>query len=141
VSGAEPSLFGTHRVWAGFFFMVYSILADAVLLVHFAFIAFVVAGGLLVLRRPRVAWIHLPAVVWGVLIELFGWICPLTPLEVALRRHAGGLGYETGFLEHYLISLIYPAGLTRGIQFALAAGVIAINVLVYGWVVRRRRRS
>ena len=121
--------------------MVYARLADLVLLLHFAFIAFVIVGGLWVLRRPKVAWIHLPAVVWGALLELFGWICPLTPLEVALRRRAGGPGYETGFIEHYLMPLIYPAGLTRSVQLTLAAGLITLNVLIYGLLLIRRRRG
>lgn len=120
--------------------MGYSLLADLVVGLHLAFVLFVVCGGLLALRWPRVAWLHLPAVVWGALIEWRGWTCPLTPLEVALRRRAGEAGYEEGFLDHYLIPLLYPPGLTRELQLAMAAGVLVLNAVVYGLVLRRRRR-
>jgi hypothetical protein len=118
----------------------YSLLADLVVGLHLAFVLFVVCGGLLALRWPRVAWLHLPAVVWGAMIEWRGWICPLTPLEVALRRRVGEAGYEEGFLDHYVIPLLYPPGLTRDLQLAMAAGVLVLNAVVYGFVLRRRRR-
>ena len=93
--------------------MGYRLLADAVLIVHLAFIAFVVLGGLLVLRWPRIAWLHLPAVAWGAWIEFSGGICPLTPLEVGLRARGGEAAYSGGFIEHYVTGLIYPEGLDR----------------------------
>ncbi len=117
-------------------------LADAVVLVHLAFILFVAAGGLLVLRWPRLAWVHVPAVVWGALIELAGWICPLTPLENRLRAAAGDAAYAGGFIDRYIMPIVYPAGLTRGMQLALGIAVIAVNLLIYGrLVIRRKRRS
>lgn len=119
--------------------MIYSVLADLVLALHFGFIVFVVLGGLLALRWPRAAFVHLPAAVWGILIELFGWICPLTPIENSLRRAAGEAGFAGGFIEHYLLPVIYPGGLTREVQLALAAIVIAVNVVVYVIVWRRVR--
>ncbi len=117
-------------------------LADAVVLVHLAFILFVAAGGLLVLRWPKLAWVHVPAVVWGALIELAGWICPLTPLENRLRAAAGDAAYAGGFIDRYIMPIVYPAGLTRGMQLALGIAVIAVNLLIYGrLVIRRKRRS
>jgi hypothetical protein len=120
--------------------MVHGLLADLVLALHAGFILFVVLGGLLVLRWPRMAWVHVPAVFWGVMVEMTGWICPLTPLEVAFRRAAGGAGYDTTFLERYLVHLIYPATLTREVQVALGVLVLTINLAVYGVVLRRTRR-
>jgi len=117
--------------------MGYRILADGVVLLHGAFVVFVVFGGLLVLYRRLFLWIHLPAAVWGFLIELRGWICPLTYLENHLRRKAGTAGYPGGFVEHYLIPVLYPAGLTVNVQLFLAGVVVAVNVLVYAWVLRR----
>jgi hypothetical protein len=119
----------------------YRILADLVVGIHALFVAFVVLGGLLALRRPWVAALHLPAATWGALIELRGWICPLTPLEKSLRAAAGVAGYQGGFIEHYLLPVLYPAGLTRDVQLALGAVVIAVNLLVYGLVLRRRVRG
>ena len=119
--------------------MPYHLLADLVVGLHALFVCFVVAGGLLVLRWPWVAAGHLPAAVWGALIELRGGVCPLTPLENSLRASAGQAGYEGGFIEHYLMPVLYPAGLTRGMQLALGALVIAVNVGVYGAVLWRRR--
>lgn len=114
-------------------------LADLVVIAHGLFIVFVVAGGLLVLRWPRVAWVHLPAAVWGVLIEWLGWICPLTPLENMLRRAAGQAGYSGGFVERYLLPLIYPAGLTPALQLWLGLLVLGVNVAIYALWWRRRR--
>ena len=117
--------------------MLERIAADAVLLVHFAFVAFVVLGGLLLLRWPALAWIHLPAVAWAAIVELAGWVCPLTPLEVTLRQAAGVSGYSGDFLEHYIVALLYPEGLTRTLQVSLGAFVILINVFLYSVVLRR----
>ena len=118
--------------------MPYRLAADAVLAAHLAFVLFVVCGGLLVLRTPRLAWLHLPAVAWGAFVELSGSICPLTPLEVTLRRGAGEAGYGGDFIEHYLVSLIYPAGLTRELQMALGAAALLLNLIVYFILWRRR---
>lgn len=115
-------------------------LADLVLVIHALFIVFVVCGGLLMLRWPGVAWLHLPAVVWAVLLEGLGWLCPLTPLEQGLRQAAGATGYSGSFIEHYLVQFIYPAGLTREIQLYLAAVVIILNVVIYTLVFRYRQR-
>ena len=112
------------------------VLATAVVLVHMAFVAFVVAGGLLALRWPRVAWVHVPVALWGALIALGGWICPLTPLENRLRALGGDTPYTTGFLEHYLLPILYPVALTRGVQVATGLVVVAVNLLVY-WRVAR----
>jgi hypothetical protein len=119
--------------------MGYRILADLVVGVHALFVGFVVAGGLLALRWPWVVAAHLPAAAWGAMIELRGWICPLTPLEKSLRAAAGQAGYPGGFIEHYVLPVLYPAGLTRGVQLGLASLVIAVNLLVYGMVLQRRR--
>jgi hypothetical protein len=105
--------------------------------VHAAFIAFVVAGGLLVRWRRRIAWLHLPAVAWGALIEFRGWVCPLTPLEIWARARAGETGYSGGFIEHYLLPVVYPGELTRELQIVLGALVLIVNALVYAWVVSR----
>jgi hypothetical protein len=120
--------------------MLASVAATAVLVIHGLFILFVVTGGLLALWRPWVAVPHLLAAAWGAAISFGGWICPLTPLENHFRQQAGLAGYQGGFIEHYLLALIYPDGLTRGVQIGLGMGVIALNVIVYGWVWRRRDR-
>jgi hypothetical protein len=119
--------------------MPFSLLADTLLVLHAAFVLFVVAGGLLVLRWPRVAWLHVPAVLWGTAIEFAGFICPLTPLEKAWRQAAGGRTYEGGFIEHYLTAALYPSGLTRQVQIALGLLVLAVNGWVY-WVLWWRAR-
>lgn len=118
--------------------MLVSLAADLVASLHFAFVVFVVLGGLLVLRWPRLAWLHLPAVAWGASIELLGWICPLTPLENRLRHEAGLAGYEGGFVEHYLLPLLYPASLSRSVQVILGLSVLLINAVLYGSILRRR---
>ena len=118
--------------------MIYSLLADCLVLVHFAFVAFVLVGGLLVLWKPFLRWLHLPAVAWAALIEFSGWICPLTPWEQALRLKGGQAGYTVGFVEHYLIPVLYPAGLTQGVQVVLGILVVAVNVGIYTIVGRRR---
>ena len=122
--------------------MLYRWLADLIVVVHVAFVLFVVLGGFAVLRWPGVAWIHIPAVAWGVWVEFTGWICPLTPLEQTLRARAGEAGYAGGFIQHYLLRALYPAGLTRQVQWALGVLVLLVNVAAYGLVplMRRRRR-
>lgn len=122
--------------------MPYQWLADLVLVAHLAFVAFVVLGGLLALRRPALAWVHLPCVGWASFVELAGLVCPLTPLEVRLRMLGGGTGYAGDFVGHYVTALLYPAGLTRGVQVALGGFVVALNLVVY-WrlIAARRRRS
>jgi hypothetical protein len=116
------------------------VLADLVVALHFAFIVFVAAGGFLTWRWPRAAWLHGIALAWGLWILATGALCPLTPLENAWRVRAGGLGYTGGFIERYITPVIYPAGLTRGFQALLAAGLIGLNLLAYGALWRRRRR-
>jgi Protein of Unknown function (DUF2784) len=114
--------------------MFYRIGAEVVLSVHFAFIAFVLCGGLLAVRWRWVAVAHLPAATWGFFVEMTGRICPLTYAENYLRERAGESGYSQGFIEHYLLPVIYPAGLTRQIQFVLAGVVVLVNVLAYAWL-------
>ena len=118
--------------------MPHRLLADALVVVHLAFVLFVVLGGLLALRWPRAAWVHLPAAVWGAWIEWAGWICPLTPLENRLRERGGQSGYHTTFVEQYVLPILYPPGLSREVQWVLGALVVAVNVAVYLWVLRRR---
>lgn len=118
--------------------MVYRLLADALVLLHLAFVVFVVAGGLLVLRWPRAAWAHLPAAAWGVWIEWSGGICPLTPLENRLRTAGGEAGYPGSFVEHYVMPVLYPVGLTSTVQVALGAAVLVLNLAIYGWCMTRR---
>ena len=113
---------------------LYSFLADLTVLVHLGFVAVVVAGGLLVLRWHRLSWVHVPCALWGVLIELGGWICPLTPLENHWRRQADLQGYEGSFVEHYLTPVLYPSELTRELQITLGLMVIAVNIVIYGWI-------
>ena len=108
---------------------------------HLGFILFVVFGGLLVRARRAWLWIHIPALVWAALLELYGWTCPLTPVENALRRAAGGTGYGTGVISHYILPVLYPAGLSREIQFALGVGVVAVNTAIYAWVAVRLHRQ
>lgn len=121
--------------------MSYRLLADGIVLLHLAFVLFVLLGGLLALRRRGVAWPHLPAVAWGVWIEFSGAICPLTPLENRLRALGERQGYSGGFVEHYLLSALYPEGLTRETQWVLGGLVLAVNGLIYWTVWRRNRRN
>ena len=118
-----------------------SVLADSVVLLHMCFVVFVVAGGLLALRWRRMAWVHVPCAVWGAWIEFAGWICPLTPLEIWLRRRAGEAGYESGFIEHYVLPVLYPSELTRSTQLVLGIVVVVLNVVLYAWVWRRWGRA
>ena len=116
----------------------YRLLADLVVLVHFAFVVFVIFGGFLAARRRRVMPFHLAAAVWAALIEFLGWICPLTPLENHLRAKSGSGGYPSDFVAHYILPILYPEGLTRETQIALGMAVIAINLGIYAWVLRAR---
>jgi len=118
--------------------MVYRWLADAVVVLHLCFVAFVTLGGFLLLRWPKLIYVHIPVAAWGVLIEFSGWICPLTPLENALRVRGGQVGYEGDFVTHYLLPVLYPYGLTRNIQLVLGAGVLGVNAVAYFLFVRRR---
>lgn len=119
--------------------MIYRVLADLVLVLHLGFVVFVVLGGLLVLRWPAAMALHIPAAVWGVLIEFTGWVCPLTPLENWLRVRGGELGYSGGFIEHYIQPLLYPSGLTRATQIVLGTFVLLVNLAAYSIVLSRSR--
>lgn len=118
----------------------YGRLAELVVVLHFCFVLFVLFGGVLALRWPKMVWVHLPAAAWGALISFAGWVCPLTPLEKWLRRQGGAAGYEGGFVEHYILPVLYPRGLTHEVQIALGLIVIVLNVLVYRHVYRQFRR-
>jgi len=120
--------------------MAYRALADILVILHLGFVAFVILGGLLALRWPRVAWVHVPAAAWGALIELTGWICPLTPWEQTLRRLGGEAGYSGGFVAHYLLGVLYPAGLTPSMQTLLGLSVVGLNIAIYAVVLRRHSR-
>ncbi len=117
--------------------LLYHIAADVVVVLHAAFVVFVIFGGLLALKRPRILWFHAPAAVWGALVEFAGWPCPLTPLENWLREQAGGSSYEGDFIARYILPAVYPAGLTRELQLALGSLVVIVNLFVYVAVWRR----
>lgn len=119
--------------------MGYRLLADLTVVAHTAFVLFVVGGALLVAKWPRLLPVHLVCVVWGAYTEFTGTVCPLTPLENHFRRLAGESGYAGGFIEHYVIPVIYPAGLTPGLQLALGVLAVAVNVVAYAVLWRRRR--
>ena len=121
--------------------MSYTIAADLLLVFHLGFVCFVVAGGLLVLKWRWLMVPHLPAVIWGALIEFQGWLCPLTPWEQQLRLAAGQAGYHGSFIEHYLLPVIYPPGLEHNTQLILGSVVIVINAVVYGWIIIRSRKA
>jgi hypothetical protein len=121
--------------------MLYRLAADLVLALHLGFVVFVVLGGALALRWPKIIRAHIPAAVWGVLIEFGGWICPLTPLENALRTLGGESGYEGGFIEHYLLPALYPSGLTRDVQIWLGIAALVPNAFFYTWYFIRRARA
>ena len=121
--------------------MIYHLLANFVTLLHLAFVLFVVTGALLLLKWPRLAWLHLPAAIWGAIVEYTGWICPLTPIEHALRAMAGESTYSSDFIGHYLLPLLYPAGLTRTIQIVLGTMVVLVNVTIYWQVFGRPRKG
>jgi hypothetical protein len=120
--------------------VIYRLLADALVAFHLGFVIFVCLGGLLVLRWRRMAWVHLPAAVWGAVVEWTQTICPLTPLENRLRRLGGRAGYSGGFIEHHITRVLYPEGLSQPIQIALGVFVVLLNVTVYTVVFLRRRR-
>jgi hypothetical protein len=117
--------------------MLYRVLADTLVAIHVAFVAFVVLGGFLALRWRRLAWFHVPAALWGAIIEFMGWLCPLTPLENHFRRLAGDGGYQGGFIEHYVIPALYPVDYTLGLRITLAVIVVALNGVAY-WLYFRR---
>ncbi|MCS6287868.1 MAG: DUF2784 domain-containing protein [Nitrospira sp.] len=117
--------------------MWYRLLADLILLLHLTFVLFVVTGGLLLLKWPRLAWLHLPAAIWGAIVEYTGCVCPLTPIENTLRVMAGESAYGSDFIGHYLLPLMYPAGLTRNIQILLGTMVVLVNVTIYWQVFGR----
>lgn len=121
--------------------MAVRILADATVILHLVFVVFVVFGGILVARWPRVAWLHLPAAGWGVWVELAGWPCPLTHLEHWLRQQGGGPVYESSFIEHYFVPILYPSALSRELQWGLGGFVLLVNAIVYLVVLSRRRAS
>jgi hypothetical protein len=121
--------------------MIYRWLADLVVVVHICFVLFVIFGGFLLRRWPGLIYAHIPTAIWGVIIEFAGWICPLTPLENSLRMRGGGVGYRGDFVDHYLIPILYPHGLTRNIQGLLGALVLVINVVAYVLYFRARRRA
>jgi Protein of Unknown function (DUF2784). len=121
--------------------MFFRLAADAVLLVHLAFILFVLLGAAIAVRWHWIPFVHLPVAAWGFFVEISGRICPLTYLENYLRIKAGQSGYTESFVEHYLLAIIYPAGLTREIQYVLAAVVIVVNIAIYGWLFVRERAS
>ena len=120
--------------------MTFRILADATVVLHLIFVAFVVVGGLMALRWPRVAWVHLPAAAWGAWVEFAGWICPLTPLENWLRRQGAEAAYSSSFVEQYVLPLLYPAALSREMQWVLGGIVVLVNGVVYAVVLRQSSR-
>jgi hypothetical protein len=120
---------------------VFRVAADLIVVLHAAFALFVALGALLVVRWRRVMWAHLPAAVWGVLIEFSGWVCPLTPLENGLRLRAGEAAYAGDFIQHYVVPALYPANLTRETQLAIGSAALVFNALMYGYVFHRRRHA
>jgi len=121
--------------------MPYRLLADLVVILHLAFVAFALFGGLLALKWKRIVWLHAPAVLWAAAIEFGGWICPLTPLEIWLREQGGETGYRSSFIDYYILPLLYPAGLTREVLFVLGVVVLAVNIAGYAWLWRSWRKN
>jgi hypothetical protein len=121
--------------------MIYRLLADVVVVVHGLFVAFVILGAFLALRWRWLVWLHVPAAIWGVLIEYAGWICPLTPLENCLRARAGETAYSGDFIQHYLLDALYPHGLTRGSQYVLGSIALIVNVVGYALLIRQRNSA
>jgi hypothetical protein len=119
----------------------YQLLADLVVLVHVAFVVFAVLGGLLAARWRRLVWIHLPAVIWAAIVEFFGWVCPLSPLENWLRRRGGRAGYPSDFIAHYFLPVLYPEELSREVQITLGAFVLLINLSIYIWIFRCKKAT
>lgn len=120
--------------------MLFHVAADLLVVFHFLFVIFVLFGGLLILKWRFIMWLHIPAVVWGVVVEWMGWICPLTPWEWSLREKAGQLGYSGSFIDYYIIPIIYPEGLTRELQVSIGIFVILINLIVYGFIFYKFKR-
>ena len=120
--------------------MIYSFLADLVMFFHLVFILYVIAGALLIIKWAKTLWLHLPSCFWGMTVEFTGWICPLTPWEIQLRRLAGEEGYTGSFIEQYLIPIIYPSGLTREIQMLLGSIVLIVNLSLYILILIKRRK-
>ena len=118
--------------------MIYRLLSDATVVLHFGFVLFVIGGGILVWRYPRLVWLHVPAALWGAFIEFAGWICPLTPLENWLREQGGQQAYSASFVEHYLLPVLYPQSLTRPVQWLLGGLVLLVNAIFYTLILRRR---
>ena len=121
--------------------MMYGLLADIVLIIHLLFIIFVIGGGLLTLRWKKAAWLHLPLLVWAIFVEFTGWVCPLTPIENSLRKMTGGSGYSGSFIEHYLLPIIYPGAMTRGVQITLGMMLIIVNICTYLYSCRAGKRE
>jgi hypothetical protein len=119
--------------------VIFRLLADATVVLHLAFVVFVLVGGLLVLRWPRVAWAHIPAATWGAWVEFAGWVCPLTPMENWLRQRGGEAVYTASFVDQYLLPILYPPALSREVQWLLGTFVLALNGVLYFLVIRRRR--
>jgi hypothetical protein len=120
--------------------MIFRLLADLTVVLHLAFVLFVVFGGFLVFRHRAVAWVHVPAAAWGVWVEFAGWICPLTPLENWLREQSGGIAYTSSFVERYLVPTLYPEALSRELQWLLGGFVVVVNAAVYVVIWRRVRQ-
>jgi len=121
--------------------VLYNSLADLVLVLHGFFVLFVLLGGFLVLWKSSVAWYHIPAVFWAANIEFFGWICPLTPLENMLRERGGVSGYDTGFVEHYIVPILYPVSLTRQMQVGFGLIILSVNIGIYFTAWNRMRKA
>ncbi len=121
--------------------MIEGLAADIIVIVHLGFIVFVTLGGILVIKWHKIAFLHLPCALWGVLIAFGGWICPLTPLEMHFRQLAGIAGYDGGFIDHYVMPIVYPAGLTRGMQIAFGVTILAVNLFVYARVLVNRTKQ
>ncbi|HUE84565.1 MAG TPA: DUF2784 domain-containing protein [Vicinamibacterales bacterium] len=121
--------------------MIFRLLADLTVVLHLAFVLFVVFGGLLVIRHRAVAWVHLPAAAWGAWVEFAGWVCPLTPLENWLRERGGGPVYSSSFVERYIVPTLYPEALSRELQWFLGGFVVVVNAAVYLVIVNRRARN
>jgi len=120
--------------------MIAKLIADALVVLHFLFIIFVIFGGFSTLKWPRIALIHIPCAIWGALIEFYGWVCPLTHFEHYFRETASGVGYSGGFIQHYLIPIIYPYGLTKDIQLGLGIMVVSLNLFIYLIVIYKKVR-
>jgi hypothetical protein len=118
--------------------MVYNFLSNLVVFLHLLFILFVCLGAFLVIKWPRIVWIHIPFALWGIVVEYFNMLCPLTPLENYFRKMSGGNTYETDFIERYFVPLIYPETLTRNLQFVLGSIVIVLNFAIYGFILYKR---